>query len=292
MTLTAEARTAPLPRPRDARPDDSVSPITLVGDLTCPWSYLASRRATLLEADGVEVGWAMVEHERRVPRRSPADATVEAERLARTRRDLEHVTRRLLPGERLPTALAGFVPYTRPAVSGYAEAELAGVGRPVRRLLFDAFWMHGVDVGDARLVRTLLVDAVRSSGSPCELVREWGYAVDVTGAPVSTAAWRLLQRWRDEWSRAGHVVPALVVDGGRRMSGVEAVEWLGAEVVRRGLEPDGAALYRTAAPAPPARPDQRDLADRLWASEHGNRWMQERRAALAAPLLERLRPWV
>lgn len=285
MTLTAEARTAPLPRPRAPRPDESVSRVTLVGDLTCSWSYLASRRATLLEADGVEVRWAMVEHDRRRPGR----ADVEAERLSRTRRDLDHVTRRLLPGERLPTALAGFVPYTRPAVSGYAEGHLAGVGPRVRRLLFDAFWMHGVDLGDARVVRTLLVDAVRSGGSPSALVREWGYAVDVTGAPVSTDAWRLLQQWRDEWSRGGQVVPALVVDGSRRMNGVEAVEWLGAEVVRRGLDPDGAALYRTEEPAPPRR---HDLVDHFWASEHGNRWMQERRAALAGPLQERLRPWV
>ena len=285
MTLTAEAGIAPLPRSHALRPDEGLSRITLIGDLTCPWSYLASRRATLLEVDGVEVRWAMVEHDRR----SPGRAGVEAERLARTRRDLDHVTRRLLPGERLPTALAGFVPYTRPAVSGYAEGHLAGVGPRVRRLLFDAFWMHGVDLGDARVVRTLLVDAVRSGGSPSELVRDWGYAVDVTGAPVSTDAWRLLQRWRDEWSRGGQVVPALVVDGRHRMDGVEAVEWLGAEVVRRGLDPDGAALYRAEETAPARR---HDLVDRFWASEHGNRWMQERRDALAAPLLERLRPWV
>lgn len=285
MTLTAEAGIAPLPHSHALRPDEGLSRITLIGDLTCPWSYLASRRATLLEVDGVEVRWAMVEHDRRRPGR----AGVEAERLARTRRDLDHVTRRLLPGERLPTALAGFVPYTRPAVSGYAEGHLAGVGPRVRRLLFDAFWMHGVDLGDARVVRTLLVDAVRSGGSPSELVRDWGYAVDVTGAPVSTDAWRLLQRWRDEWSRGGQVVPALVVDGRHRMDGVEAVEWLGAEVVRRGLDPDGAALYRVAGPTPARR---HDLVDRFWASEHGNRWMQERRDALAAPLLERLRPWV
>ncbi len=286
MTLTAEARVVPLPRSREPRPDVSVSRITLIGDLTCPWSYLASRRATLLEADGVEVRWAMVEHEPRTPRRAPGE--VEAQRLARTRRDLDHVTRRLLPGERLPTALAGFVPYTRPAVSGYAEAELAGEGHRVRRLLFDAFWMHGVDLGDARLVRTLLVDAVRSSRSPSDLVRDWGYAVDVTGAPVSTAAWRLLRRWQDEWSRGGRMVPALVLDGGRRMNGVEAVEWLGSELVRRGLDPDGAALYRDEQPRPPRR---RDLVDRYWAAEHGNRWMTERRDALAAPLRERLRPW-
>lgn len=283
MTLTAEA-TRRLPRPRTTGRPRPVARIALFGDLTCPWSYLASRRAALLEADGVEVDWWMVEHDRPAPGR-PANA---ADRLAVTRRDLEHVTRRLLPGERLPHALAGFVPYTRPAVSGYAEAFVAGVAPRVRRLLFDAFWMHGVDLGDARLVRTLLVDAVRSGASPSELVRDWGYAVDVTGAPVSSDAWWLVRRWREDWSRGGEVVPALVLEGTRRVLGVAAVEWLGAEVVRRGLDPDGAALYRDATP----EPHPRDLVDRYFASEHGNRWMRARRDALAPELFPRLRPWI
>lgn len=274
MTLTVEAPVTPFPRPRTPGTEPAVARIALYGDLSCPWSYLASRRATLLAADGVDVEWRMVEHDR-------AD-------LATTRRDLDHVTRRLLPGERLPHALAGFVPRTGPAVSGYAEAYVAGVAPRVRRLLFDAYWMHGVDLGDARLVRTLLVDAVRSGAHRSELVRDWGYAVDVTGAPVSTEAWHLVRRWRTDWAEGGRVVPSLAVDGGARLLGVEAAEWLGAEVVRRGLDPDGPALYAEE-PAPPRRPD---LADRYWASEHGNRWMQERRAALAPALHDRLRRWV
>jgi hypothetical protein len=291
MTLTAvrtpagsatQAAPAPTPGRRTSRP--RTGRVTVYGDLSCPWSYLASRRATLLAAAGVELDWRMVEHDRAVPGTPRRDA----ERLDTIRRDLELVGADLLPGERLPHALAGYVPHTGPAVSGYAEAYAAGVEERVRRLLFDAFWMHGVDLGQARVVRTLLVDAVRSGSSGCEPVRDWGYAVDVTGAPVSTASWRLLTAWRADWSATGLVVPVVVVEGGPRLLGLEAVDWLGAEVVRHGLDPDGEVLYRR------TPPDRRrgDLVDRYWASEHGNRWMQQRRSALNPLSTEQPRPWI
>jgi hypothetical protein len=279
-------RTAPGTSGARSTPDPMTGRLTVYGDLTCPWSYLASRRASLLEAAGVEVDWRMVEHDLPAPGRTSHDA----ERLLATRRDLELVSAALLPGERLPHALAGFVPFTGPAVAGYAEAYAAGVGTHVRRLLFDAFWMHGVDLGQARVVRTLLVDAVRSGASPSELVRDWGYAVDVTGAPVSTTAWRLIRAWRTQWSHSGEIVPVVVVEGGPRLHGVEAVEWLGAEAARRGLDPDGSVLYRRA--ATPRRPRPGGPVDRYWAAEHGNRWMQERRDRLHPVSIQRPRPWI
>lgn len=299
LPSSPKSRRAPASRPQ-ASPGPSPAPtgasgrrsaagrITVYGDVTCPWSYLAARRAAVLEAAGVEVDWRMVEHDRPVPGRPPRHD----ERLAVTRQDLDRVTRRLLPGETLPHSPAELVPYTGPAVSGYAEGYVAGVGPRVRELLFEAFWMHGVDLGDARVVRSLLADTLRDGRSPSELVRDWGYAVDVTGAPVTTAAWRLVHDWRAAWSSGGEVVPALAADGGARVRGVEAVEWLGAEVARRGLAPDappypGGGGRRNGPTGGPA-----SLVDRYWASEHGNRWMQQRRAATAGPLFDRLRPWI
>jgi hypothetical protein len=291
MTLAAEpiparpaTRAVPSPAPDRPAPRPATGRVTVYGDLSCPWSYLASRRASLLAAAGLQVDWRMVEHDRPVPGAPRRDA----ERLEATRRDLELVEADLLPGERLPHALAGLVPYTGPAVAGYAEAYVAGVGERARRLLFDAFWVHGVDLGQARVVRTLLVDAVRSGSAPGEPAREWGYAVDVTGAPVSTAAWRLLREWRAEWSAAGPVVPVVAEAGGLRLAGVEAAAWLGAQVQRRGLDPDGPALYRS----PRTDRGGGDLVDRYWASEHGNRWMQRRRSILNPLSTERPRPWI
>ena len=291
MTITLDAPTRtealpPLTQPRPAQPpqdDAGTGRIALFGDLTCPWSYLASRRAALLESEGVEVDWRMVEHGRPAPGRYRD----EAQRVEAMRRDLARVVRRLLPGEELPHAIGDFVPCTRPAVSGYAEAHLAGVGSEARRLLFEAFWMHGVDLGDARLVRSLLADAIRSGSSSSELLREWGYAVDVTGAPVTTEAWQLAREWRADWSSGGPVVPVLVMDSGHRVHGVAAIEWLGAEVVRRGISHDTGPIPLQAPRAP-----KTDLADLAWASEHGNRWMRARRDAKPGELFANLRRWV
>jgi hypothetical protein len=286
MTVMLEAppRRRSLPYPvTPFAPGASPSRLAFYGDLTCPWSYLASRRAALLESHGVEVDWWMVEHDRPRPGRLPSVET----RLGTARQELERVRRRLLPGERLPEALPEFVPYTRPAVSGYAEAYLAGVGSEARRLLFDAFWLHAVDLGDPRLVRALLVDTVRGGHPSSGVLREWGYAVDVTGAPVTTEAWRLVHRWRTDWSSGEEVVPALVLDDGRRLDGVGAVEWLGAELVRRDIGFNGVGHDRGARETP-----KRDLADISWSSQHGNRWMQARRDANVPELFSRLRPWL
>ncbi len=286
MTLTLDALPQapfrPQPAPVSTGPG-AVGHLTLVGDLTCPWSYLAARRAARLESAGVGVDWWMVEHDRPVPGRPVAHQ----QRRETTLRDLAHVTSRLLPGERLPHAFTGPVPFTRPAVSGYAEAHLAGVGPAARGLLFEAFWLHGVDLGDARTVRMLLSDVVRSGTSASELVREWGYAVDVTGAPVSGDAHRLVRRWRAAWSRSGEIVPVLV-DEDRRWYGVEVLDRLADHMLRLGLDP----AAEDEPPAPPPVRARTELADLPWATAYGDPWLRDRRDATTPPVLERLRPWV
>lgn len=265
----------------DVRPDREDTVVTtdrivLYGDFNCPWSYLAARRAAVLATDGVRVDWRAVEHQPWRPQRF-TDSSVRFECL---REDMDHVLAQLLPGEELPYSLAGFVPYTRVAVSAYAEAYAAGVADRVRQLLFDAFWMHAVDLGDIQVVRTLLVDAVRSASSPSEPIREWGYAVDLAGSPVTLAAWRLRAAWVDQWRQTGkETVPVLIVDDGPPLFGVDAVEWLGVELLSRGLEsrpvPRSAVVRRD---------PRRDVASHSWASQHGNRWMRDYRLAHQRPL--------
>jgi hypothetical protein len=247
--------------------------ILVYGDFNCPWSYLTSRRAALLEADGVQVDWRAVEHDPWMPRPF-LDSSVRFEAL---RSEMGDVERLLLPGERLPHALRGFLPYSRAAVSGYAEAYGAGVSARVRHLLFEAFWLHGADLGNARLVRTLLVDAVRSGSSHSNALHDWGYAVDVTGGPVTTTAWRLIRQWRSEWRALGPgVVPLVRVDGGAPVPGVAAVERLGEELVARGIDV-------TREPAVPAEPRPADPPDRSWVSQHGNRWLRDYQALHQVP---------
>lgn len=250
--------------------------IVVYGDFNCPWSYLASRRAAVLATDGVTVDWRAVEHDPWQPSRF-TDRSV---RFTCLREEMDHVLAQLLPGEELPYSLAGFVPPTRAAVSGYAEAYAAGIAGRVRDLLFEAFWMHAFDLSDAKVVRTLLVDAIRSGSSHSDLLRDWGYAVDVTGGPVTTTAWRLVAAWADEWRSTGkETVPVVVVDDAAPLFGTDAVEWLGAELESRGLE--SRPVPRPEAPAvhPP-----RDLASLSWASQHGNRWMRDYQQAHRQPV--------
>jgi hypothetical protein len=247
----------------DAR-GEAPARLVLYGDFNCPWSYLASRRAALLERAGVQVDWRAVEHD---PWR-PLPFTDSSVRFERLRAELDQVERLLLAGEPFPHALSGFLPYSRAAVSGYAEAYGAGVAARVRTLLFEAFWVHGADLGDARLVRTLLVDAIRSGSSPSDLLHDWGYAVDVTGGPVTTTAWRLVKQWAGEWQGAAHrVVPLLRLDDGTEVPGVAAVRWLGDELVRRGVD-----VERPIKPPARRRTDPPSLS---WVSQHGNRWMRQ-----------------
>lgn len=201
--------------------------LVLYGDFTCPWSYLASRRADALAATGLRVDWRAV--------RAPAhDSRAGADRFRVVRRELDLVAAGLRPDERLPHALAGFVPETAAAaVTGYAEAYAAGSAAPVRHLLFDAFWAHGCDVGDAQVVHTLVVDAIRTGCPPGHPCADWGYTV-VGDDPVAPAPRHLVERWARQWRATGlDALPVLVVDDAAPLVGAAAVAWLADELLRR-----------------------------------------------------------
>jgi hypothetical protein len=144
----------------------------------------------------------------------------------------------LLPGEALPYALAGFVPYTGAATAGYAEAYRIGAGAPVRELLFEALWLHAFDLDDPSVVHTLIIDAVRGGTATTEPLASWEYRDErVAAEGAASGAGRLIDAWAGEWGEGGNdIVPALAV-GGSLFRGVHAVMWLGAELVRRGLDP-------------------------------------------------------
>lgn len=222
--------TTQLRQARPARPEDELV-ITAWGDFTCPWSYLAWRRTELLAEDGVSIDWRTVEHD---PwhHLTPLDVT---DRYRALHAELPQVLAHLLPGEPLPHTLAGHVPFTGAATSAYAEAYAAEVARPVRRTLFESFWEHGIDLGDAKVLRTLLADELLAGSSTSEPVWRWGQAVDVTGGPISGAAWHLVRDWGSQWKELGGTVPTLLVEG-RAIIGVDAVDWLGAQVRDRGLD--------------------------------------------------------
>lgn len=263
--------------PDEPQPGERHPRMVLYLDFTCAWSYLASRRAAILQlSGGPAFDVRAVEH----ASRRPGDPTSDS--LTRLRATTEQVAGHLLTGEELPYALAGFVPHTQAAVSGYAEAYGAGVASRVRHLLFEAFWLHAFDLGDPHLIRTLLVDAVRSGSSRSEALREWGYAVDVTGGPITTTGWRLVRQWRAEWTGLGvGAVPLLLIEDTAPLVGAAAVEWLGVELLARGVEDT---------PLPMVGSEPRgavEVESLPWVSANGNRWMRAYQRAHRAPLFSR-----
>ncbi|MGH3472277.1 MAG: DsbA family protein [Nocardioidaceae bacterium] len=243
--------------------------LALYGDFNCPWSYLASRRAWVLADAGVPVDFRPVEHD---PLELPA-ASTDTQRFADLSAEMDLVTAHLLPDEHLPYALAGFVPRTKAAVSGYAETYAAGAADAAWRLLFQAFWEHAIDLGDPAVVRTLLADVIRGGHSRSDPVSEWGYSVSVSGGPVTSDAWRLARGWRAEWHGTNQkVVPILVVPDRQVVYGKDVVQWLGEQVVSRGLDPDA---------EPPVVPSPRtaDFVSASWATQNGGRWLRDLQTA-------------
>ena len=251
-------------RPTTRRPTPS---LVLYGDFTCPWSYLASRRAEALAATGVRVDWRAVQ---------AGAARPGTDRFPAVRGELDLVASGLLAEEELPYALAGFVPATAAAaVTGYAEAYAAGAAAQVRHLLFDAFWAHGCDVGDAQVVHTLVVDAIRSGSSPGDARADWGYVVAGDG-PVAPAPRHLVERWARGWRATGlETLPVLVVDDEAPMSGAAG----------RGPGPPYPRPSMAATPGPPpcrlSRPPRRPGRARTGAGawNDGGRWTPRTRDA-------------
>lgn len=282
---------APIPQPLTT-PQEPWQPgeqVVMYGDFSCPWSYLAQRRATVLaRATGAVVDWRAVEHQ-------PWTPGVRDERRARFGALADQaglVTALLLPGESLPFSATGFVPRTWATVTAYAEAYSAGVGERALRLLFDAYWQDGVDVGDPTWLRDALQDELRGSRSASELVREWGYPVDHAGAPVSGRSRQLVRAWRDQWrdertgerqgerpdERPDHLsgsLPVVRVGGREPMTGARAVDWLGRELRARRLDPEPAPLAPLPVPT--------GLPGPSWTSVAGVPWLERSQRAARQP---------
>jgi hypothetical protein len=214
-------------------PEDlsEVRHLVVYGDFNCPWSYLASRRAALLSSRGLQIDWRAVEHAP-VQVETTEDTSNGFEDL---RDELEEVQALLLPGEELPFALAGFLPHTRAAVAAYAEAYATGASAAVRTLLFEALWLHSLDLADCSVVHTLVVDAIRTQPPSGHPLARWEYDAGATPDSRHTTADRLSATWAEEWrSISQGTVPVVLINGLTPIVGTEAVEWLGRQLLSRG----------------------------------------------------------
>lgn len=242
---------------------DDPGQVVIFGDFACPWRFLASQRAGVLEAAGVKVVWRAAEG-----CRNPWEVRASRQRLDQVREAIPEVQAALGPGEIFPASLARYTPFTAAAVSAFAEGSVAERSTVIRRLLFDAMWVHGVDLNNANALRRLTVQVLMDSASPSAVVREWGMVPDVTGGPVSTAAWRLRREWESTWQDMGSpCTPGLLKDG-QSAFGPAAIARLGA-LVRL--------LPHRAEPARAAPTDRHtpELPSVSWISQNGGRWLRD-----------------
>jgi 2-hydroxychromene-2-carboxylate isomerase len=213
--------------------------LVVYGDFGCAMCYLASQRVDELTRAGVAVEWRAVEHRPELPvtgLRPDVDTRSAADRAVADARALGR------PGERLPVAGPALVPKTQAAVSAYAEGCGAEVGDEIRRLLFTAYWVDGMDIGNPEVLLTLLGGTFMRGKAISEPIREWGFAVAVTRGPITSRAWRLIRDWNQEWQALGRPELPSLWDATRIQSGERALGQLADEVSQApmpGDAPDG-----------------------------------------------------
>jgi 2-hydroxychromene-2-carboxylate isomerase len=216
--------------------------VMVYGDLNCPYSYLASQRADLLSRAGMTVDWRAVEHDRGLPltgSRSESDR-------AGWDRELADVASLALPGEHVPADPSVLISSTQAALAAYAEAVSDGVAGELRRRLFTAIWAQGLHVSTAYEVRRLITevmwpqeditDRLASPDIPslllhdtdlARIVRRSGGTIAPDGQPLTTAGWRRIQRWRQEWlALPSQVIPAVIGPDQVARYGTDGLDYL------------------------------------------------------------------
>jgi 2-hydroxychromene-2-carboxylate isomerase len=225
--------------------------VIVYGDFNCPYSYLASQRADrMMRGEMARIHWRAVEHDRRL---AVTGTRAEAARAA-WKRDLAEVAALAVPGEQAPAAPPPIISNTGAAVAAYAEAVSDGIDDELRRGLFAAIWAQGRHLSSAYEVRRLVAglmwppeDIAHQLASPdipsllnrdpdlARVVRRSGGTIAPDGGPLTTAGWRQIRRWRDDWlALPSQVVPAVIGPDGILRSGLDGLRFLAALAGRPG----------------------------------------------------------
>ena len=216
--------------------------VIVYGDFSCPYSYLASQRAGRLREVGVAVDWRAVEHDRGLP----VTGLPSGGDRASWGRELAEVASLALPGEQVPALPPALISNTGAAVAAYAEAVSDGVADELRRSLFGAIWVQGLNLSSPHEVRRLVTDLMwpredvtirlASPDFPgpllrdpdmARIVRRSGGTVALNGAPLTTAGWQRVRQWRQEWlALPSQVIPAVIGSDHIVRPGVEGLRYL------------------------------------------------------------------
>ena len=178
---------------------------------------------------GVAVHWRAVEHHPELPVNGLRN---DAGSSSATKRALDDARALLRSGELLPAAAPTMVPKTEAAVSAYAEACGAEVADEIRRLLFTAYWVDRVDIGNPEVLHTLLASTFMRGKATSDPIRESGYAVALSRGPITGQAWRLIRAWSQDWQALGAPELPTLWDGTQAESGERALRQLAAGVDR------------------------------------------------------------
>jgi predicted DsbA family dithiol-disulfide isomerase len=172
--------------------------LIVYGSFNCPYSFLASRRVDCLAERGVaDVRWRAVVHDPDVP---PGGMPVSGELAEMFDRELGQIRTLLRSDESFPASRPTVQPNTTLAVAGYSVVAEDGANR-LRGALFDAFWVKGLDIGDADVLHELGCPAVSSTATA--------------------------ERWRDEWLRLERPsVPMAVLPDGTVSRGLGVLKRL------------------------------------------------------------------
>jgi hypothetical protein len=219
--------------------------ITVVGDFADSLSFLASQRVEHIRSlDLHHVRWLAVEADRSRPMGGvPLDAT-----------SIDRLQRLAAPGEALP--VAGLrVPSSRAATAAYAESFTDGVPDGMRRALFDALWVHGRNIGDPDVIRTVVFDVLNPvpplgdidwriranlpliplrDPDPVATTRRLGFIVSMGRGPLTVVGQERIDEWRGFWRQRGKPeLPLLLTDNGEEFAGVDTLTWLAQQLPHR-----------------------------------------------------------
>jgi 2-hydroxychromene-2-carboxylate isomerase len=193
-------------------------------DFSCPTCYLASLRVDQLLAAGRPApDWRAIEHKPQLP---VTGIRLEASARATRDRELAELRALLRPGEQLPATSPSLLPHTGAAVAAYAEAYNAGVADLVRPLLFGAYWVEGMDIGDPEVLRRLLPAAFAQGRRTSDAIRDFGYAVTSQRGPITTDAYRRIRDWQQDWLALGAGIGLTLVADSITLGGSVALERL------------------------------------------------------------------
>ena len=223
--------------------------ITIVGDFADSLSFLASQRAEHIRSlDLHDVWWFAVEADRSRPMGgAPLDAT-----------SIDRVQRLAAPGEALPVAGVR-APNSRAATAAYAESFTDGVPDAMRRALFDALWVHGRNIGDPDVIRSVVFDVLNPAPrsrdidwrvranlpiiqlgdpDPIATTRRLGFIVSMGRGPLTVVGQERIDEWRRFWQQHGTPeLPLLLTDEGEGFAGEDALTWLAQQLPHRDTTP-------------------------------------------------------